>query len=59
MGWASGSELAQEVWDLFEDIIPSGEEKQYALKLVDMFENMDCDTLSEEKFYQIWIKEKY
>jgi len=47
MGWASGSELAESVWSLVRDHIPQRRRKEVALDLIDLFENMDCDTIEE------------
>jgi hypothetical protein len=58
MGWCEGSDLADNIWDIFEDIIPQGRETFYAQILVDLFEQMDCDTMEECNFYQIWLNNK-
>jgi hypothetical protein len=47
MGWASGSELAESVWSLFRKHVPKEQRKQVALKLIDLFEDRDCDTIDE------------
>ena len=47
MGWASGSELAEDVWTLVRKYIPKNALKQVASKLIDLFENRDCDTIEE------------
>lgn len=46
MGWSSGSELAEEVWDMFRGLIRK-DKKKYAKRLIELFENMDCDTIYE------------
>ena len=47
MGWASGSELAEDVWDVVRPFIPMEERKKVARSIVQAFENRDCDTLDE------------
>lgn len=37
MGWASGSEIAEEVWDMFRGLIHK-DKKKYANRLIDLFE---------------------
>lgn len=53
MGWAAGSELADEVWTLFREFIPSHHRKHMAAELMELFEQHDADawgngTLLEE-----------
>ena len=53
MGWASGSELADEVWNIFEKFMPNEKvAKKTAQKLVDAFEDQDCDTMYECDFVE-------
>jgi hypothetical protein len=47
MGWSSGAELAGDVWDLFKKYVPAKDQKRVATKLVDLFENQDCDNICE------------
>jgi hypothetical protein len=47
MGWADGSELAEDVWNLFRDFVPTKSQERVASELIDLFENMDCDTIEE------------
>jgi len=47
MGWISGSKLAESIWSLVRDYIPQRKRKKVALDLIDLFENMDCDTIDE------------
>lgn len=47
MGWASGSRLAEEIWNNFRRYIPEEKLKLEAEKFVALFEDMDCDTLDE------------
>jgi hypothetical protein len=47
MGWASGSQLAEEVWDVVRPLIPAAKRKKAALSIIDSFESYDCDTLDE------------
>lgn len=47
MGWASGSELAERVWDAVKDRLPEEYRRAAAREIVHAFENMDCDTIRE------------
>ena len=47
MGWASGSQLAYEIWDLVKDEIPEDKKQKIASGIIKAFEGMDCDTLGE------------
>jgi hypothetical protein len=47
MGWASGSELADGVWDAVKEHIPEEKKQEVALRIVNLFEGEDCDTLDE------------
>lgn len=53
MGWASGSIIAEVIWDLIKNEIPKNKQKKIAQKLIDIFENEDCDTIYEaEELYK-------
>ena len=47
MGWTRGNELADNVWQVFKKYVPAQDRKKVATKLVDLFEDMDCDTICE------------
>lgn len=48
MGWASGSELAEEVWLVVRRHIPEGDQRTLAAReIIDIFEGADCDTIDE------------
>lgn len=47
MGWASGSELAEDLWNTIERYIPTQQKKRVATKIIDLFEMQDCDTIDE------------
>jgi hypothetical protein len=47
MGWASGSYLAEDIWNLVRKYIPDKDRVQVARKFVDLFKSFDCDTLQE------------
>jgi len=47
MGWASGSILAEEIWDLLGPFVPARKRKELARELVELFEGHDCDTMDE------------
>ena len=43
MGWSSGSELAQEVWDAVYPHLPKKARQDVAQQIVEAFENHDAD----------------
>lgn len=47
MGWASGSAIAEAVWDIVSPFIPVKHHEKVAKELVTLFENEDCDTMYE------------
>ena len=47
MGWASGSEIAAQVWDNVREFIPVAKRKDVARRVVKTFEAYDCDTMDE------------
>lgn len=47
MGWASGSEIADDIWLLVRKYIPKKDRKKVAKKVIDIFESKDCDTMEE------------
>ncbi len=47
MGWASGSEIADRIWDTVKEHIPESEKKSIALEIIKIFEDEDCDTIYE------------
>lgn len=47
MGWASGSIIAEQIWDLIKKEIPKNKQKKIAKKIIDIFESEDCDTIDE------------
>lgn len=48
MGWASASELANNIWAAVSPYIPEDKVQEVALTIVEEFESMDADTLSSE-----------
>lgn len=49
MGWASGSELAEDIWTTVKKHIPEKSKKKVAARIVELFEYMDCDTIDEAR----------
>lgn len=47
MGWGSGSMLAEELWDMLQEVIPTEKQQEVAKKIIRLFEDRDCDTLDE------------
>lgn len=47
MGWASGSELAEEVWEAARPHISKKNRQKVANAIIDAFEDRDCDTMDE------------
>jgi hypothetical protein len=57
MGWASGSILAERIWkEIIEIYTPVDDWPIVAIKLVDFFEDADCDTLEECTFVQKYLE---
>lgn len=55
MRWASGYELAEDIWDYFRKYVPKKDKKKAANKLLELFENYDCATL--QKCSQLYYKD--
>lgn len=47
MGWSSGAELADEIWEKVEPFIPSESRPAIAEDFIKMFERYDCDCMRE------------
>lgn len=47
MGWSSGSELAETLWNEVREYVPKNKRKEVANAFVDAFESYDCDTIDE------------
>lgn len=47
MGWASGSELAEQIWDIVKHHITDNDKQNVARGICDAFEDFDCDTIIE------------
>ena len=56
MGWASGVELAENVWSAIERYLPEEAKGQVALELVKIFESCDCDIMEEASFVSEYLK---
>lgn len=52
MGWASGSGLAQEVWDSVKAYIPKRKKAEVAREIIAAFEQEDADTMQEAE--ELW-----
>lgn len=52
MGWAGGSELAGDIWDVVRKHIPESNRRRVALTICQLFEDHDCDTLQEAE--ELW-----
>ena len=48
MGWASGSELAEDVWKVVRKLIEDKRARMKAARqIIELFEDHDCDTIDE------------
>jgi len=47
MGWASGSELAENLWDNLRPLIPAKNRKKAAKAVIAAVQDHDCDTVHE------------
>jgi hypothetical protein len=48
MGWASGSRVATELWDVVRSSIDPGERIVVARRFIAVFEKYDADTVRDE-----------
>lgn len=53
MGWASGADLADQVWDVVKMFIPKTKQSAVAQQLIDVFEGRDCDTMMETSLWEL------
>lgn len=51
MGWCSGGELADDVWDIILPHLSEEAKPLVAQQLIDVFEGKDCDVMQET---QVW-----
>ena len=49
MGWGSGVEVAEEIWDGLKKHIPKEKRKVVAQIIVEAVENHDCDTICDSE----------
>lgn len=47
MGWASGSEVGDDIWNGIRGFIPEGNRAEAAKIVIDALEAQDCDTIYE------------
>lgn len=47
MGWATGSELAQALWEDIKKILTDEQKKKVKKAIIKNFEDYDCDTMEE------------
>lgn len=47
MGWASGSEVGDQIWDNIRELIPEEHREEAARVVIDALEDQDCDTIYE------------
>lgn len=58
MGWARGSEIADEIWSTIIDKLdlPDYKKAEIALDMVNIFEYTgDCDTMEETRFVEDYL----
>ena len=63
MGWARGSQLAEDIWKEFQDYIKPKEYKRMATFLVEKFCEYDADDWelypSDECLYYVYLKHNH
>lgn len=61
MGWASGSELAEKLWEGVREFVPEEDRGVVAKFFIDAFEDQDCDTIyeCEQLVKDAGLEEKY
>jgi len=47
MGWAGGAMLSEELWAFLSEMVPAEHQQEAAKKVVNLFEDYDCDNLDE------------
>ena len=47
MGCSSGTQIAEDLWNLVGKYITDNKKKRVARKFIAIFENADCDTIDE------------
>lgn len=47
MGWNSGGDLADELWDTIEHLLPKNKRTKIARQWVEILEGHDCDIMLE------------
>ncbi len=47
MGWSGGSEIASEIWSMVGNYVPKRNRKIVARRIIQLFEDHDCDTIEE------------
>ena len=53
MGWASGHIMADEIWRDIKKYIPKKKQQEVAIKIIEVFNDNDCDTMQESELYLI------
>ena len=63
MGWASGSELLGTILEAFEveDLVPIDAKRRIYRRMIEAFEDRDCDTIEEclgidDDFDEVWYE---
>ena len=56
MGWGTGSEVAERVWNLAEAFVPKAKRAELACELVALFRYFDCDTMGECDFVEEYLE---
>jgi len=47
MGWTTGSEIAQDLWNAIKDELNDKQKKKIKEAIIEVFEDFDCDTMYE------------
>ena len=54
MGWASGTDVADGVWEAVKEYIPDDKKKEVANNIIDVLEDQDWDNVQEsEELYEL------
>lgn len=54
MGWASGTDVADGVWEAVKEYIPDDKKKEVANSIIDVLEDQDWDNVQEsEELYEL------
>lgn len=58
MGWCGGASIAEEVWLLVREFVPTKDRKNIAQEIINIFRDRDADTMDEAEQLMADAEEK-